>query len=94
MIDARRGAVELRGKLISKIIEELNFSDINMKQVLVLIEMVKDASTPEDIMSVEAKLEHLKAEAKQKLAQAEQEETKADWEKYKFEQDSKPPDDV
>lgn len=83
---------ELRGKLIEKIIDELKFSDINMKQVFVLIEMIKEADTDSDILGAEARWEQLKAEAKRTMAQADQEETRADWERYKFKQDSKKPD--
>lgn len=81
----------LRGKLISKIIDEMTFSDINMKQVFVLIEMVKDVTSGEDIIGAEAKWDQLKAEAKRTMAQAEQEETKAQWEKFKFEDEKVKP---
>ncbi len=55
--------VALRGDLISKIIEELNFAEINMKQVFVLIEMVKDSQSPEDLLGAEAKWKQMKAQA-------------------------------
>lgn len=91
-IKQRAKIVQLRGKLIEKITAELDFAHIDMKQVFVLIEMVKDIGAPQDIIAAEAKWEQLKAEAKKMMAQAEQEETKADWEKFKFNQDSKAPD--
>lgn len=83
--------IELRGDLISTINDELNFADINMKQVFVLIEMVKNAGTPEDILGAEAKWEQMKAEARKSEALADQEETKADHAKFKFEFDKKGP---
>ena len=89
----RARIIELRGALIEKIKDEVKFSDINMKQVFVLIEMIKDATTDADIITAEARWEQLRAEAKKTSAQANQEETKADWERYKFEQDSKKPND-
>ena len=89
----RARIIELRGALIEKIKDEVKFSDINMKQVFVLIEMIKEATTDADIITAEARWEQLRAEAKKTSAQANQEETKADWERYKFEQDSKKPSD-
>ncbi len=91
--DARNKAMitEMRGKLISKIIDEMKFADINMKQVFVLVEMIKDSTTQNDILGAEAKWEQLKAEAKRAMAQAEQEQTRADWEKFKFEDEKVKP---
>ncbi|MFA6011914.1 MAG: hypothetical protein WC799_18120 [Desulfobacteraceae bacterium] len=85
--DARNKSMitELRGKLISKIIDEMKFADINMKQVFVLIEMIKDSTTGNDIFGAEAKWEQMKAEAKRAMAQAEQEQTRAEFERFKFE---------
>lgn len=85
--------IELRGKLIDKIIGELKFHDINMKQVFVLIEMIKESVTDSDILGAEERWEELKAETRLKGAHADQEQTKADWEKYKFEEDKKGPQD-
>ncbi len=82
---------ELRGDLIAKIIRELSFAEINMKQVFVLIEMVKDASSRDDLFTADARWEQLKAEADKTQALADQEKTKADHERWKFEQDKKEP---
>ena len=84
---------ELRGDLISKIIGELNFADINMKQVFVLIEMVKETQSPEDLLGAEAKWEQMKAEARKAEAQADQEQTKADYDQFKFKYETKEPVD-
>lgn len=83
--------MSLRGDLIEKIIKELDFANLDMKQVFVLIEMVKEVGANDDLFAAEARWEQLKAEAKKTNAQADQEVTKADWEKFKFEQESKPP---
>ena len=80
---------ELRGDLIAKIIQEMSFADINMKQVFVLIEMVKDATSQDDLFTADARWEQLKAEANKAQALADQEKTKADHEQWKFEQDKK-----
>jgi len=77
----------LRGKLIEKIIGELDFADINMKQVFVLIEMIKDTDTKADILTAEAQWEHLKAETEIKQAQADQENLNTEHKKWKFDKD-------
>lgn len=79
--------MELRGKLIEKITDELDFADINMKQVFILIEMIKDTHNKADILTAEAQWEHLKAEAEIKKAQADQENLNTEHQKWKFDKD-------
>lgn len=91
--EQRARILELRGNLIQRITDSLNFQEINMNQVFVLVEMVRDQNASEaDILTVEARYEQMKAEARKKEAHADQEETKAEHEKWKFEEEKKNPD--
>ena len=55
--------------------------------------MIKETSSQEDLLSAEAKWDELKARADKLKAEAQQEWTKSDYERYKFEEDSKKPVD-
>ena len=77
----------LRGKLIEKIIVELDFADINMKQVFVLIEMIKDTDSKADILTAEAQWENLKAETEIKREQVKDGKLDNKHKKWKFEKD-------
>jgi hypothetical protein len=75
--------VQLRGDLIEKITADLNFADVNMKQVFVIIEMVKDAASQADIITAEARWEQMKAEARKKEAEAQKMGYEAEQKGYK-----------
>jgi hypothetical protein len=79
--------------LIEKITSELDFKNLNMKQVFVLIEMVKDSRSNADILTAEAEWERMKAEARQAEAQADQEQHKAKYANWKMEQEMKTPNE-
>lgn len=82
-----------KGALIEKIIGELNFQDINMKQVFVLIEMVKDSRTNADILTAEAQWQRMKAEANMAEAKAEQEQHQTQYKAWKMDQEMKIPNE-
>jgi hypothetical protein len=75
--------IQLRGDLIEKITKDLDFSDINMKQVFVIIEMVKDSTSEADIITAEARWEQMKAEAKISEAEAQSKGYEAEQKGYK-----------
>ena len=79
--------------LIEKITSELDFTNLNMKQVFVLIEMVKESRSNADILNAEAQWERMKAEARQAEAQADQEQHKAKYANWKMEQEMKTPNE-
>lgn len=79
--------LKLKGKCVAKIIKGLDFTNMDMKQVLVLIETLKEAESKVDVLSAFARWEEMKAEAEIKKAMAKQEKTKAKHEKWKFDID-------
>ncbi|KKK99151.1 hypothetical protein LCGC14_2635620 [marine sediment metagenome] len=62
--------LKFRNKLADKIIEGIDITDMDMKQVFVLIEMLKEASNENDLLITEAKARELGAEARKKEAEA------------------------
>lgn len=85
--------LEQKGVLIEKIISELNFQDLSMKQVFVLIEMVKESRSNADILTAEAQWERMKAEAREAEARADQEHHKTKYAGWKMEQEMKTPNE-
>lgn len=81
--------IELKGHLIEKLIDEVDFKNINMKHVFIIIEMLKEAETKADILNAEAQWEHYKVETDIKAEQAKQEKVNTKQKKWKFEQDKK-----
>ncbi|WP_028316604.1 hypothetical protein [Desulfatibacillum aliphaticivorans] len=81
--------IQLRGDLIQKALSELDFQNLDMRQVFVIIEMIKDSRTEADIFNAEAKVDFLKAEARKMEAQARQEEAEADFKAWNFEENKK-----
>lgn len=79
--------LELKGKLIEKLIDEVDFKNIDMKHVFIIIEMLKEAETQADILNAEAQWAHYKAETDIKAEQAKQEKVNTKQKKWKFKQD-------
>lgn len=83
----------LKVLLIQKINSELDFVNINMKQVFVLIEMIKESRTNADILNAEAQWERMKAEARQAEAKADQEHNNTKYSSWKMDQEMKTPNE-
>lgn len=60
----------LRAELARKIIDEFSFKNIDARQVFIIIEMLKEASTQANIMEADAKWEMLKEQARQEKSKA------------------------
>ena len=73
---ARANFLELRTEIANNIKKEMKFNQLDMKQVLVIIEMLKEATSERDLFA---------AEARWKQAMAEADKTKAETSKIKQE---------
>lgn len=60
----------LRAELAQKIISEFSFKNIDARQVFVIIEMLKEATSQSGIMEADAKWEMLKEQARQEKSKA------------------------
>jgi len=63
--------LKARNRLANKIIKQIDIKDLNMTQVMVIIEMVKDATQETDLAMADARLKKAMAEADKIKAEAE-----------------------